>query len=192
MVEKLSIKSGDELLELFTNVFSMTPFLPGSIEDRDKTREFFKSTLELYKDAEDTVAYGIRQEGKLACAAMIAPASSHFSFFSTAGFLGAILFETGLKTIQALSVMQSQKPKNTEGLVELVILATDPQFQGRGLAKSIFEVLYNEAKEKKYTGVLLLVQKETPAHKIYIRQGFVESSTFDFTGTTLSWMIRNI
>jgi ribosomal protein S18 acetylase RimI-like enzyme len=84
----------------------------------------------------------------------------------------------------------SKRPKYDDPYLELMLLATLPAYQGQGLGKTMLGFLYGFAKAQGYRGVILGVAKETPAYRLYSKEGFVVDSEITMRTVPLCNMRR--
>ena len=71
-----------------------------------------------------------------------------------------------------------------------MLLGTLPAHHGAGLGRAMLRYLYGIAEERGYRGIILGVAKDTPAYRLYLKEGFTVDSTTAMSGESLCNMRR--
>lgn len=171
MIETLKRANRAEIVEVFGAAFSAHPLLPPDPSGR-RARLMAKSLLDAFATAPDARVFGIRQDGRLDCAAFVFDAAYEPRGWKLIQLLIRMVRMVGWRMSRTFAQVLSQKPVGDERRLELMILGTRTDCQGQGLGRAMMHHLFEFARGRGYQSVVLEVAKETPAFGFYLREGF--------------------
>ena len=190
-IEALGKSAMPQLLELFTGIFH--PYIPPITDTPRKTKAVMRAILEFYGRAKGAFFNGIRKDAKLTCAALVVDTNDKPSFFALARLGLSLAWTLGLDAVGRMTVIHTAKPKYEDGFAELIILGTARDCQKQGLGRRIMDHIYERSRAEGFDkGVVLFVDKNTPAFDFYLREGFTMDREFkvDIGDVTLCWMSK--
>ena len=85
----------------------------------------------------------------------------------------------------------SNQPKYDQPYLDLMLLGTLPTHHGRGLGRAMLRFIYDMAESHGYHGVTLAVAKDTSAHRLYLKEGFVDVAEVSMRSLSLCHMRRD-
>lgn len=172
MIETLDGTSRTEVVETIGAAFREHPLLPPDPSGR-KSRLMAKSLLDAFAAAPDARVFGIRQDGRLDCAAFVFDAAYEPRGWKLIQLLIRMVRMVGWRMSRTFAQVLSEKPEGKDRRLELLILGTREGCQGQGLGRAMIRHVFDFAREQGYQSVVLEVAKETPAHGFYLREGFL-------------------
>jgi GNAT superfamily N-acetyltransferase len=187
-VERLQRTDRSELLELYTRAFAEHPLVPAFTSRPEATREVMQAFLDYFGGREDALLCGIRRDGGWACASVSVDSTREGSAWALLRFIFSLSRALGWRGARDLGAVHSEEPKYEERYLELVILGTLPAHQRQGLGRRMLQFLYDEARRSGYKGITLVADRDTPAFRFYIKEGFRPDREFQAGATTLCWM----
>ena len=75
--------------------------------------------------------------------------------------------------------------------LDLMLLGTRPTHHGQGLGRTMLRHICEMAESQGYHGVTLAVAKDTPAHRLYLKEGFVNVAEVSMRNLSLCHMRRD-
>lgn len=189
-VERLQRTHRPELLELYTQAFAEDPLVPALTSRPEATRGVLGAFLDFFGGREDALLCGIRRDSRLACASVSVDSAREGSTWALLRFVLALSRTLGWRAARDLGAVHSEEPKYEERYLELVILGTLPAHQRQGLVRWMLQFLYDEARRSGYKGITLVADRDTPAFRFYLKEGFSLEREFRAGAATLCWMRR--
>jgi GNAT superfamily N-acetyltransferase len=189
MAEVEGLKSSDklELLDLFTTAFVEYPLHPAF--GPKEVGRMMRALLDFFGGMRSAWLYGIREGGKIVCASLSVDSRERERFLPLLRFILATIRAVGWRMAKKLSeVVHEQAPKYEERYLELVLLATLPALQKRGLGRGMLRFLCERAREEGYKGVILMTNRDYPAFRFYLKEGFVVDREVELEGVRLCHM----
>jgi ribosomal protein S18 acetylase RimI-like enzyme len=129
--------------------------------------------LNTFAAAPDAQLFGVRQDGRLDCAAFVFDASYQPRGFTLILFLIRMVRVLGWRMSHAFAQVLSEKPEREERQLELMLIGTRTDCQQQGFGRAMIHHILKFAHDKGYQSVVLEVAKETPAFSFYLREGFL-------------------
>ena len=172
MIETLDEEGEPFFVETIAVAFGDHPMLPPGLS-AEKSRRWVKCVLQAFARAPDATLFGIRQNGKLDCAAFVYDAAFEPRGWQLLVFLYQMLRVFGWGMSRAFAGVLSQKPTRRGRPLELMLLGTRADAQAQGLGRAMLRHIFEFAAMGGYDSVVLEVAKETPAFGFYRREGFV-------------------
>jgi len=175
-VEGLKLSDIHEIFELFARAFAEHipgRHVPGRLIPRriGGIRGTMIKAIVTSFFGKNFLLYGIRKDNRLVCASL--------SVDSTKKSIASAL----IRFIFAL-------PRYEERYLELALLGTLPAYQRRGFGRRMLQFLYDEAKRMNYKGIVLIVDRDVPAFRLYLKEGFVVDKELAVGGRRLCRMRR--
>jgi GNAT superfamily N-acetyltransferase len=188
--ERLGTNDRSGATAVFREAFATHPMLPPgtSAKTSERLMELMTDTFGRHKTA---ALHGIRQEGTLVCAAMTLANDSEPKGLALACFLTRLCFVLGWRLIRDFARAMSNQPKYDRPYLDLMLLGTLPTHHGRGLGRTMLRFIYAMAESQGYHGVTLAVAKDTPAHRLYLKEGFVTVAEVPLRSLFLCYMRRD-
>ncbi len=170
--ERLGATDRPAAMAVLREAFATHPMLPPGTSARTTERlmELMMGTFGRDKTA---ALHGIRLEGTLACVALTLAGGAEPKGLALVRFLVRRCFVLGWRLIRDLARAMSNQPKYDEPYLDLMLLGTLPTHHGQGLGRTMLRFIYDMAESHGYHGVTLAVAKDTPAHRLYLKEGFV-------------------
>lgn len=130
--------------------------------------------------------YGIRKDGKLVCVAVFYNAEKRPPILLIImGFFISVIFRVGrlLRWQFALEAERicAEMPKHywKDHYMNLTSLGTVPEHQKQGLGREMLRFIRRMAENKGFAGIQLLTTgRDSPAFRLYIKEGFVAEKEF--------------
>ena len=170
--ERLGTTDGPAAMAVLREAFATHPMLPPGTSART-TERLMELMIDTFGRHETAALHGIRQEGTLVCVAMTLANGSEPKGLALACFLARLCFVLGWRLIRDFARAMSSQPKYDQPYLDLMLLGTLPTHHGRGLGRTMLRFIYDMAESQGYHGVTLAVAKDTPAHRLYLKEGFV-------------------
>jgi len=150
----------------------------------------------------DQLMYGIRQEGKLVCVAVLQegdkrPASSPFwltlvgALFGCAIWVGRMLrWQPAIEFYRTYVDMAGKLKQSWHAPhLKLLSLGTLPAYQNRGLGRKMLRSIRAMAENRGVAGIeLITTSQNNPAMQLYLREGFVVEKEYVQAGTNVLFM----
>jgi len=174
------------------------------------SRRFVASSTRMiysaFGSAADARWYGVSERGSLVSAALVTNADacltwrSYLALFRFGVALVLMLGWRGVRRLlnevkawpggqdRAVAAAFSPRP----GFRELQLIATCPAVQGRGHGESLLSFLKADATARGYSGLSLTTMGGTPAHRWYLRHGFVSEVEFSVLDVAVCRMTLNL
>lgn len=143
----------------------------------------------------DVLSYGIRQDGKLVCVAILSDSCNRpekLSILSrmalgAIGFLISLVFRLGQilrwRTAIELERLGKEMPGYYKGrYLELDAFGTLPAYQKQGFGSEMLRFIYKRAESEGYEGIRLVTSRDIPAFHLYIKEGFAVKMEWNITG----------
>lgn len=188
MVEELKRSDKSELLDLFTQAFAGYPLILAFGTRTKNTMAVAKAFLDFFGGTKSSLLLGIRKDDRLICGSLSMDSTEEPSVFASIRLFLALWRALGWRAVIELEKFHKEEPKYDERYLELVVLGTLPAFQRQGFGRRMLQFLYNEAKRRGYKGIVLNVDRDTPAFRFYLKEGFSIDKEFTTRGITLCWM----
>jgi len=213
-IDQLKGSNKPELVKLFTQTFREFPFIPIHRfipESKPESEEallklgetWLKISVDFCMSMKSCWAYGIRKEDRLVSAFLSMDSTEKLSSMRPMQSITLLIMfniylfrlarVVGRRTARDIgSFLQrafyKEKPKYEDRYIELVLLGTLPAYQRQGFGREMLHILYNKAKREKFRGVTLVVNRDTPAFGLYLREGFIVDKEFTLGDVTACWM----
>ncbi len=188
-VEQLKDSDKPLLIDLFSQAFREYPIAPVRHIKPEVTRKIIKAFLTFFGSTKSSLLYGIQRDDKFVCASLSVDSSEKPSVLALIRFILSMSLALG-RGAKEMEVIYKEMPKYEERYFELVLLGTLPEYQGRGIGSKMLYFLYDEAKRRDFKGVIFVVDRETPAFNLYLKEGFIVEKEFLWGKITLCWMRR--
>jgi ribosomal protein S18 acetylase RimI-like enzyme len=190
--ERLAKKARGELAEVMTRAFAQHPLVPALGGRTEDTGALVKALLDFYWRMKSLLLCGIRTDEGLVCGCLSVDAREDPSLFALARLAWAVSRSIGREALGPLLDIERHKPLLKERHLEVVMLATVPASQRRGLGRDLLHFLYRQALREGYGGILLVTDCDTPAFGFYRNEGFEISREFQVAQRELCWMRRAV
>lgn len=171
-IETLDNRSRGEALDVIAEAFSTHPLLPPD-PSGGRARLLGRALMEAFAEAPDARLFGIRHDGRLACAAFVYDSAYEPRGLKLMLFLLRMIRVAGWRMTRTFGRVLSEKPEGEERRFELMLLGTRSDCQKLGLGRTMMHHIFAFARERGYQSVVLGVAKETPAFGFYLREGFL-------------------
>ena len=171
MVETLGPEHRSEVEEVIGSAFIDHPMLPVDPSGR-RSRLMAESLLNTFAGAPDAHTLGIRQDGRIACAAFVYDGSYEPRGLALVRFLFRMLRVAGWRMVVSLPALVTARHSGDERQLELLLLGTRTDSQAKGFGRQMLRHVIELARQRGYDAVVLEVAKETPAYPFYLREGF--------------------
>lgn len=143
-----------------------------------------RAKLYLFGGFANFPSYGIRKDGKLVCAAILAdstakpklPILSRIVLWPI-GFLISLVFRVGRIFRWRMAIELERLGREMAGHdkgrhLELRIFGTLPAYQRQGFGREMLRFICQRAESEGYEGIRLVTSRDTPAFHLYIKEGF--------------------
>ena len=187
--ERLGATDRPEAMAVLREAFATHPMLPPGTSART-TERLMELMMDTFGRDETAALHGIRLEGTLACVALTLDGRSEPKGLALVRLVVRLCFVLGLRLIRDYARAMSSQPKHDEPYLDLMLLGTLPTHQGRGLGRTMLRFIYDMAESHGYHGVVLAVAKATPAHRLYLKEGFVTVAEVPLRSLLLCHMRR--
>lgn len=162
MIERLDISERAEILDVLRQAFAEHPMFPPDTPKKT-TEAMLELMVDTFSATDDVYFHGIRKEGSLACCSLSLDAHAEPTGMAMVRFFARLLSIMGWRLTKDFLRAFSKRPKYEERYLDLMLLGTLPDFQGRGLGRQMLRFLYGFADEQGHKGVILGAAKDTPA-----------------------------
>ena len=192
VVERLTRGSKGELTQALMEAFAEHPFLHvGGWRVEDATA-LLRALITFHWRMKSLLLCGIKRDQGLVCGALCVDAREDPSLLALARLAWSVTRTPGRRALGPLLDVERHKPLHRERHLEVVALGTVPAFQRQGYGRSVLHFLYREALREGYGGILLLVDRDTPAFGLYRSEGFEVEREFELAQQRLCWMRRPV
>jgi len=188
--EQLGTTDRPAAMAVLREAFATHPMLPPGTSSR-KTERLMELMMDTFGRHETATLYGIRQEGTLVCVALTLPNGSEPKGLALACFLVRLCLVLGWRLLRDFARAMSNQPKYDQPYLDLMLLGTLPAHHSRGLGRTMLRFIYDTAESQGYHGVTLAVAKDTPAYRLYLKEGFVTVAEIPLRGLLLCHMRRD-
>jgi ribosomal protein S18 acetylase RimI-like enzyme len=189
MIEQLDMADREQAVEVLAVAFKDHPMMPPDPTGR-RARSMMGTMLGAFAKAPDVQLFGIRSEGKLACAAFVFADGYDPPRLQQMKMMYRMLRSFGIRRSITFIRVMSQKRKGEGRRLELLLLGTRADQQGRGHGRAMIRHVFSYARELGYDSVVLEVAKHTPAFGFYQREGFVLEREIELPVMPLCLMTR--
>jgi ribosomal protein S18 acetylase RimI-like enzyme len=190
MVERLTKGAKGEFTQTLTEAFAQHPLLRGDVvEDAVAQME---ALIDFHWRKKSLLLCGIKTDQGLVCGAICVDAREDPSLLALAQLGWRVTRTLGRRAIGPLLDVERHKPLHQERHLEMAVLGTVPAFQRQGHGRRVLRFLYREALQEGYSGILLVVDRDTPAFRLYRSEGFEAEREFDVGLQRLCWMRRAV
>jgi ribosomal protein S18 acetylase RimI-like enzyme len=187
-IERLDRSAEREVLDVFTQAFEGHPFIPAVGARPKNTKALMKAFIDFFAKTKNSLLLGIRKDDRLVCASLSVDSTEQPSTLTLIWFIVALSRAMGWRSAKELETVHKEEPKYEGRYLELVILGTLPEYQRQGFGRRILRFLCDEAKRRECKGVILVADRDTPACRFYVKEGFKVDKEFATGETTLCWM----
>ena len=189
MVERLDMSRKSEVLGVLKQAFAAHPMLPPETP-MATTEAMFQLIIDSFGAGDGAHLYGIRKEGALACVSFSVDPHNEPKRMALIYFFFRLFRILGWRLTKDFVRALSKRPGYEDSYLDLTLLGTLPACHGQGLGRRMLRFLYDLAKEHGYNGVILGVARDTPAHRLYLKEGFVVDNEVALGSITLCNMRR--
>ena len=190
MVEKLDISRQPEALGVLKQAFATHPMLPPETPI-ETTEALLELIIDSFGAGENAHLYGIRKEGTLACVSFSVNPHHEPKGLALIHFFFRLFWILGWRLTRDFIRALAKRPEYEDPYLDLTLLGTLPACHGQGLGRTMLRFLYDVAKEHGYRGLILGVAADTPAHGLYLKEGFVADNQVTLGRVTLCNMRRD-
>jgi len=190
MIEKVDMHEKSEALAVLKQAFASHTMLPPGTP-METTAALLELIMDSFGRTEDSHLFGIRKEGILTCVSFSVDSRNEPKGMAMLYFFSRLLRILGWRLTRDFALALSKRPNYENPYLDLALLGTLPANHGQGLGRTMLRFLYGFAKEHHYHGVILGVAKDTPAHHLYLKEGFVADNTVSLSGMSLCHMRRD-
>jgi GNAT superfamily N-acetyltransferase len=188
--ERLESSDGSAAMGVLREAFATHPMLPPGTPPKTAER-LMALMMDTFGRHETAALHGIRHEGKLACVALTLANGFEPKGLALVYFLLRLCFILGWRLIRDFARAMSSQPKYDQPYLDLMLLGTLPAHHGQGLGRAMLRFIYDMAESQGYQGVALAVAKDTPAHRLYLKEGFVDVAEVAMRNLSLCHMRRD-
>lgn len=171
-VEKLDRTQRTEILNVLKQAFATHPMLPPDTPI-EKIQALMELILDSHCHAERSYLFGIRSDTQLVCVSFSGDSQQEPKGFDLVRFIFRLLRILGWRLAIDCIRIFAYRPKYETSYLDLNLLGTIPDFHGRGCGRSMLRFLFDFASTENYPGVILIADKDTPAFRLYCREGFI-------------------
>jgi len=189
-VEVEQLKGSDrlELVELLAQAFTGHPLIPALGAKPEANRAVMRALVDFFGGTEGSLLYGIRRDDKLVCASLSIDSTVEPSTLPLMKFIFSLGIALGWEAGKGLEAVQKEEPEYEGRYLELVLLGTLPAYQRQGLACKVLRFLFDEAKRQEYKGIIVVLDRNTPAYDLFLKEGFIAEKEFITGETAQCWM----
>ena len=189
MIETLTPSNRAEVIETVGEAFSQHPMLPVDSTGR-ASRRMITALMDGFVAATDAHWFGIRRDGRLACAAFVFDASFEPRGWALAVMLFRFVRLFGPGMLRTFHRVMAAKPKRDERQLELLILGTHSEHQQQGLGREMMRHVFEFARQRGYASVVLEVAKGTAAQAFYFSEGYEQEREVELPKSALCLLRR--
>ena len=189
MIEKLHMAEKPEALDVLKEAFASHPMLPPGTPQATADA-LLRLLMDTFGHAEDAWLYGIRREGTLACVSFSLDSRGEPKGIAMILFFLRLFRILGWRLTRDFVRAFAKRPKYDDPYLDLMLLGTLPANHGQGLGRAMLRFLYRSAEKHGYRGIILGVTEDTPAYRLYLKEGFVADSITSLSGVSLCHMRR--
>ena len=188
--ERLGAADKPEAMAVLREAFATHPMLPPGTSPRT-TERLMALMMDTFSRDETAALHGISVDGKLACVALTLDGRAEPKGLALVRFIVRLCFVLGWRLIRDFIRAMSSQPKHDKPYLDLMLLGTLTTHHGRGLGRAMLRFTYDMAESQGYHGVTLAVAKDTPAHRLYLKEGFVTVAEVPMRSLLLCHMRRD-
>jgi ribosomal protein S18 acetylase RimI-like enzyme len=170
-IETLSEERRGEAIDVLATAFCDHPMLSADPTGR-RSHLMAVAILDAFAGAPDATLFGISRDGKLVCVAFVFAYGYEPAGLTLARFLWRMLRVVGIRMCRTMARVMAEKRSGDERRLELMLLGTRGDYQGQGMGRTMLRYLFDFARERNYTSLVLEAAKRTPAFGFYLREGF--------------------
>jgi len=190
MVERLTRSAKGELTQALTEASAQHPLLRGEgIEDAAAQ---LRALIDFQWRKKSLLLCGVKTDEGLVCGALCVDAREDPSLLALARLAWSVTRAEGRRAIGPLLDVERHKPLHWERHLEIAVLGTVPAFQRQGHGRRVMRFLYREALREGYGGILLVIDRDSPAFRLYRSEGFEVEREFEVGLQRLCWMRRAV
>jgi GNAT superfamily N-acetyltransferase len=188
------VKNRAPVVDILTDAFSVHPFIPSLIETPARTRLMMDVLAQYFMSTQTGRVVCLSEDSNQPplCAAIFADATEPLRLPGFLRLCWRVAFGLGPDVVLRIYQDEKTKPMYQAPYLELVILGSRLSAQGKGHGRRMLKALYQLAQKEQKQGVLLIVQQHTPAHALYLKEGFEEVRLFRSIQTPCAWMRKTI
>jgi len=188
-VEKLDITQREEILVVLKQAFATHPLLPPDTPI-EKTQALLELILDSFGSTDRAYLFGIRNEKQLVCVSFSVDSHYEPRGLALVRFFVRLFRILGWRLTRDFIRIFAHRPKYEDSYLDLNLLGTLPKFHGQGYGRSMLRFLFDFAPTQNYHGVILAVDKETPAFHLYCQEGFIFDKEISLRKRTLCHLRR--
>ncbi|MFC2045770.1 GNAT family N-acetyltransferase [Chloroflexota bacterium] len=188
VVEQLKASDKTGLIDLLVSAFKEHPLIPSLGAEKALARKGMNAFLDCFGGADSSAAYGIRKDDEVISALLCMDADAEPARSALMQLVFLLARTVGWDTVKGFEVIAREEPKYQGRYLEIMIFGTLPECQQQGFGRKLLQFLYDEARRLDYIGLTLLADHNTPAFKLYSREGFVVDRDFTIGNSNLCWM----
>ncbi len=173
LIESIAYENRHEAIEALAKSFAEHPMMPVDPTGK-KARRMMRTLIEAFGSAPDAQLFGVRQDGKLGCVGFVHADGYEPGWGRMTVFFYRMIRTFGWRQFRTFKRVMNQKHTTGEKRLELLLLGTLAEFQGKGLGRRLIRHVFEYARERGYDAVTLEVAKDTPAYGFYRSEGFVD------------------
>jgi GNAT superfamily N-acetyltransferase len=177
-------------MAVLREAFATHPMLPPGTSAKTAER-LMVLMMNTFGRHETAALHGIHREGTLACVALTLPNGLEPKGLALVFFLVRLCLVLGWRLLRDFARAMSSQPKYDQPYLDLMLLGTLPTHHRRGLGRAMLRFIYAMAESQGYRGVTLAVAKDTPAHRLYLEEGFVDVAEVPMRSLVLCHMRRD-
>lgn len=187
-IELVGDADKDRVVDLFTEAFEKErSFIPAAYSRPGAVRAVIQVLIGSIGYSEGSCIYGIRCSGEVVCGALVRDSRRRLPMIALVNMTFSLLRASGWRLLKELWTIRKERPAPGRYL-ELILLATLPRYQRRGLGRKMLKFVVNGARRWGFEGVILVAKKDAPAYSLYVKEGFTVDREFVVSGRTLTWM----
>jgi GNAT superfamily N-acetyltransferase len=177
-------------MAVLREAFATHPMLPPGTPART-TERLMALMMDTFGRDETAALHGIRVGGTLACVALTLEGGREPKGLALVRFVVRLCFVLGWRLIRDYARAMGSQPEHDGPYLDLMLLGTLPAHHGQGLGRAMLRFICEMAESGGYHGVTLAVAKDTPAHRFYLKEGFVTVAEVPLRSLLLCHMRRD-
>lgn len=188
----LGPESKGAAMEVLNSAFARHPFFPPRTPART-TAAFLRLLVDDFAPPGRSFMFGgfLPGEERLGCVALAIDADYEPKGLALVLFFWRTFQALGLRLTLDFIRGFSGRPQYDAPYLDLMLLGTTPEAQGKGLGRNMLHMLFDFAQERGFNGMTLGVAKETPARGLYEKEGFVLDKEIMFSSMPICLMRRD-
>ena len=192
MAQMLTRRTKGELTQVLTQAFAEHPMVGALGAGAEDVKALTEALVGFHWRMDSLLLCGISTDEGLLCGSLSVDSREDASLLALARLAWDVTRSLGWRAIGPLLDVERHKPLVRERHLELVMLGTSPAHQRQGLGRRLLHSLYKEAIRAGYTGIVLVVDRDTPAFGLYRSEGFEMERRFEVGQQRLCWMRRAV